>query len=666
MGEIFSVIGKDIPQVGVKEKTTGDAKYTADLKLHGMLYAKVLRSPYPHARILGIDTTRAEKLKGVQAVICGRNTSKILYGDFISDQPVLVIDKVRFVGEPVAAVAATDEDIAEEALDLIEVEYEELKPVFDPERACLEDTPLIQSERFQGAYEFTRGDINKGFGESDLVIEGTFYSPRQEHAFLEPEGGIANIDLDGSIVICAGMHDSYLIPTYVSRTLGVNEHKVRAIFPPLGGSFGGKQSPSVHIHLALLTQMTNRPVRMLWSREESLLVHHKRHPARIKCELGLKREGEIVAYSADALLDGGPYTHQSPGTVNWGGQHAAGPYKISNLSITGKVVYTNNPSSGAFRGQGGPQFVTPLERMLDIAARRLGMDPVRIRRRNVLSQGDEPGLREAVLDSRVTLGDTIDRALEAAGPRPAPATSNANTKIRVGRGIACAMPLFDVSSRPLIDLMGTGAIVEMDHSGHIRIRVDVVEMGQGINTVLMQIVAEEFHAPIEKINIVVGDSFLTPKSGATVGSRSVYACGNAVRQAALKLKQRLARKAAEILGVADRDIRFESESVFDKNNEQNVLSIGELADRAFLEGINLTGYGWFVGTHAGVGHSFVTHVADVQVDEETGEVKVLKLITAHDAGCVLNPLGLRSQLRGAAIQMLGWALTEDMQTSMEK
>ncbi len=458
------------------------------------------------------------------------------------------------------------------------------------------------------------------------------------------------------------MHDSYLVQAYVSRTLDVDEHKVRAIFPPLGGSYGGKQSPSVHIHLALLTKMTKRPVRMLWSRNESLLVHHKRHPSRIKCKMGFNRDGKIMAYSADALFDGGPYTHQSPGTINWGGQHAAGPYRLASLSIEGKVVYTNNPVSGAFRGQGGPQFITALERMLDIAAKRLGVDPVEIRRRNALRQGDAPGPREAVLDSRVTLVETIDRALEAAGPPPTPAVSNGNTNKRVGRGIACAMPLFDVSSRPLIDLMGTGAIVEMDRDARIRIRVDVVEMGQGIMTALKQIVAEEFQTDVEKIGVVFGDSYLTPKSGATVGSRSVYACGNAVKQAAEKLKQRLSQKAAEILGVDATNIRFEGNLVATKDSKRRVLKMSELSDRAFLEGVNLSSHGWFVGTHAGVGHSFVTQVADVEVDEDTGEVKVLKLVTAHDAGCVINPLGLRGQLRGGAIQLLGWALTEDMPT----
>ena len=658
-------IGQSIPLFNGEDLVTGRAMFSRDFTLPGMLWAKTLRSPHPHARVIKIDTEPALALEGVVAVATAGDIPGINnYGIRIPDQPVLVAegDTAKMLGDPVAVVAAETQETASNATELIRVEYEILEPVIDPEKACLEETPLMQSQRFQGSYEFRRGDVQKGLAESNLVIERTFHSPRQEHAFLEPEGGIAYIDLDGSIVICAGMHDSYLVETYVSRTLGVDEHKVRAIFPPIGGSYGGKQSPSVHLHLALLAMMTRRPVRMLWSREESMMVHHKRHPSRIDCQIGLDQDGKIIAYSTDALFDGGAYTHQSPGTINWGGQHAAGPYNIPNLSIKGKVVYTNNPASGAFRGQGAPQFVMAIERMLDIAARRLGIDPADIRRRNALTQGDEPGLREAVMDSRVTLVETINKALEAAGPCPTFPNSNGKAKKRKGRGIACAMPLFDVSSRPLVDLMGTGAIVEMNRNGNIRIRVDVVEMGQGITTALMQIVAEEFDMTMEHISIAFGDSFLTPKSGATVGSRSLYACGNAVRQAAVTLKKRLAKKAGELCGMNPHKVKFEGSLVFSRDRKDRALTIHELADRAFLEGVNLTSYGWFVGTHAGVGHSFLTQVADVEVDEETGEVKVMQLVTAHDAGCVFNPLGLRGQLRGGAIQMLGWVLTEDMPT----
>jgi len=343
--------------------------------------------------------------------------------------------------------------------------------------------------------------------------------------------------------------------------------------------------------------------------------------------------------------------------------HAAGPYKIPNLLITGRVAYTNNPVSSAMRGFGAPQFVTALERVFDIAARRLGIDPAEARRRNALVQGDEPGVREVVLDSRTTLLDTIDQALSAAGPHPSQALSPNKRKIRAGRGIACAMPVFDVSSRPIIDLMGTGAIVEMDRDGNIQIRVGVVEMGQGIATVLKQIVAEEFNMDMDRINILFGDSHLAPKSGATLASRSSYACGNAVKDAASKLKKRLMEKAAQILGEDAHRIRFQGDSVFAENRGRNDMTMSKLAERAFLEGVNLTGYAWFVGTHAGAGHTFQTQIADVEVDMTTGEVRVIKLVTAHDTGCVLNPLGLRGQMLGGAIQMLGWALTEDMPTN---
>jgi CO/xanthine dehydrogenase Mo-binding subunit len=493
-----------------------------------------------------------------------------------------------------------------------------------------------------------------------VVIEEIFRSPRQEHAFIEPEGGIAYIDFDGSIVIYAGLQDPFLVRGYIAHTLGVREHKIRAILPPVGGAFGGKQSVSVHIHLVLLTMMTKRPVRMLWSREESIKVHPQRHPSRINCQIGVTREGKIIAYSADALFDGGAYTHQSPGIINWGCQHAAGPYSIPNISFAGKVVYTNNPATGAFRGFGGPQFVTAIERMVDIAARRIGIDPIEIRRRNALTQGDEPWPRGVVLDSRVTLEDTINRALEAAGPHPSRAILKGETKKRVGRGIACAMPLFDVSALPVVELRGAGAIVEMARDGSIEIRIGVVEFGTGITTVLKQVVAEEFNTDIDKISIVFGDSRLSPKAGPTISSRASYACGNAVRQAAIAMRERLAKKAGEIFGVKPSVICFENDLVYEKEGKHEAMPIAALANRALSAGVNLSSYVWFVGTHASVGHTFLTQIADVEVDTETGEVKVLKLATAHDAGRVLNPLGLRGQLVGGAIQMLWWALTEDV------
>lgn len=666
----YKYIGKATPLFNGEELVTGRVKFSRDLTLPGMLHAKTLRSPHPHARVTKIDTEPALGLDGVVAVATARDVKGVnRYGPRIPDQLVLVAegDTVKMVGDPVAVVAAETEETALRATQLIRVDYEILEPIFDPERACLEESPLIHSERFQGTYEFIRGDVQKGLSESHLVLEETFFSPRQEHAYLEAEGGIAYIDLDGTIVIYAGMQDPHLLRGFVAQTLGLNEHKVRAILPPMGGALGGKQSVSVHIHLALLTLMTRRPVRMLWSREESLMVHPKRHPSRLTCRIGVNRAGKIIAYSVDALFDGGAYAHQSPGIIYWGGMHGAGPYYIPNLSIRGKVVYTNNPPSGAFRGYGGPKFTTALERMCDMAARKLRIDTVEIRRRNALTQRDEPGLREVVLDSRVTLNDTIDRALEAAGPPPAPPTTSGGKVIkRVGRGIACAMPLFDVSSKPIVGLKGTGAIVEMARDGSVEIRIGVVEYGTGITTVLKQIVAEELNISIERIGIVFGDSRLAPKSGPSVGSRASYACGNAVRQAAVTLRQRLAEKAGEIFDVVPGAVRFEGDLVFPSGRKHEALKTNELADRAIYEGVNLTSYVWFEGSHAGEGHTFLTHVADVEVDTETGEVRVLKLVTAHDAGVILNPLGLRGQLLGGAIQMLGWGLSEDMRTDNGK
>lgn len=654
-------VGKAVTRLDGLDLVTGRAKFSRDFTLPGMLHAKTVRSPHPHARVLRICTDKVFSLGSPVVVATARDIRGInRFGSPIADQPVLVAEgeTVKLVGDPVALVAAETEEAALQAAKLVEVEYELLDAVTDPEVACLDTAPLIHKSRFCGEYEYKRGDVEKGFNEADVVVERVFLTPRQEHAFIEPEGGVAYLEPDGTVVIYAALQDPFTVRAMVARALGIKEHKVRAIIPPIGGAFGGKQTISIHIHAALLATMTGRPVRLVWTREESFLMHPKRHPSRIKGKIGLRRDGRITAYSADILFDAGAYAAQSPGVIYWAGQHAAGPYYIPNLHISGRAVYTNNPISGAFRGFGAPQAVTALERILDVAAKEIGMDAAEVRRRNALVQGQEPGLREVVLDGRVTLIDTIDRALEVAGPPPSQQTESK----KVGRGIACAMPQFDVSAEPIQDLRGTGAVVEMFRDGTAQVRIGVVEMGTGITTVLRQIVAEELSIPIDDVSIIFGDSQLAPKSGPTVASRSVYTCGNAVRSACKALRQRLVEKASEIFGVKSHLIRLEDGFVYIKDQKESGIRIADLADRAFYEGVNLTSNVWFVGEHAGAGHTFVTTIADVEVDTGTGEVRVLKLVICHDAGRALNPLNLRAQLLGGATQSLGWAVMEDMIT----
>jgi len=653
-------IGKPVPLSNAEDLVTGRVKFSRDLMLPGMLHAATVWSPHPHARVIKINTAPALTLKGVMAVATAKDIKGVnSYGVPKADQPVLVPEgeTVKMVGDPVAVVAAETEELARRAADLVRVKYEALEPVLDYEKACLEKSPLIHSESFQGQYEFIRGDLEKGLAESDLVLEETFYAPRQEHAYLEPEGGISYLDMDGSLVVCSGMQIPHRLRYFIAHTLNVKEHKIRVIIPPMGGAFGGKQSVSVHIHMALLTLMTKRPMRMLWTREESLKFHIKRHPAKMRAKIGLKKNGKIIAYSINALFDGGAYAHQSPGIIYWGGMHAAGPYDIPNLSILGQVVYTNNVSSGAFRGFGGPKYVTALERMVDMAARKLGIDPIEIRRCNALTESSSPGLREARIDGPVSLNDTIDGALETAGTN---ISGSGNKKMMVGRGVACAMPLFDVSADPIVDLKGAGALVEMGRDGNMEIRTGIVEFGSGIATVLKQVVAEEFNTDIDQISIVIGDTFLCPKAGPQVASRAAYVQVHAVRQAAVSLRKRLSEKAAEIFKVQPYAIKFEDSLVFVEDQKENVMTIAELANRAWLEGVNMQGYYWFEGSHAGAGHTFLTSIADVEVDPDTGETTVNKIVISHDAGRVLNPIGLRGQLLGAALQMQGWALTEDL------
>lgn len=649
-------IGKPVSSINGAAVISGQTVYCRDLTMPNMLYAKVLRSPHPYAKILSIDTSEAEKLEGIVAVATARDIHGInSYGIPVSDQPVLVPEGgfVRMVGDNVALVAAETAESAEKALGLIHVEYEIYKPALDYEEADLDP-----NAHYQGEYHYDRGDVETGFEEADLVLEKTFYTPRQEHAFLEPEGGLAYLDIDGTIVIYAGLQEPYRIRYFVGRTLGINEHRVRAIIPQVGGSFGGKQSISVHIHIALMALKTGRPVRMLWSREESLKYHPKRHPARLNCKIGFGKEGKILAYQVDGLFNGGAYAHQSPGVIAWGGMHACGPYRIPNIKISGRVIQTNTPPSGAFRGFGGPKYVIVHERLMDIAAKELGIDPVKIRLNNALAMGDKIGADGVVLDTKVSMPEALKKALEIAGTAP---KSDDPNKL-IGRGVACGMPFFDISSTECQDVRGTGAEIEISRNGEIEARVGVVEYGCGITTTLSQIVAEEFNTDISRIRIVCGDSRLTPKSGPTVGSRSTYCCGNALIAAANELKERLKEKAGQLLGLPAHVLAFENDGLYAKDNPDIHISMSDLCYSCYFEGVNMKAYSWFVGKHADSGHTFLAHVTDVEIDKQTCEITIKKLVTVHDAGKVINPIGYAGQIYGGALQTIGYALSEDMLT----
>jgi CO/xanthine dehydrogenase Mo-binding subunit len=660
----YKIVGRPVRRVDAFEKVTGTIKYGLDLATPDMLIAGTKRSPHPHARILAIDTSIAKALPGVEVVVTAadiRGTNR--HGIERPDQPVLVplYDRVRMVGDPVAAVAARTHEIAQEALDLIEVEYQELPAVTTVEAALSPKASLIHDECERNVcseYHYVRGDVNKGFREADEIVEDILELPRQEHAYLEREGGLATIDANGIITVAAGTQRPRFILTSICETLGLPASKMRVVGTPTGGAFGGKADLSMQALLVLLAHQARKAVRLAWTREESFLASTKRHPMIAHVKLGATKDGRLTAFQADFLADAGAYASHSL-IVAWAaGTYFPGPYHIPNLKIDGMSVFTNNPIAGACRGYGQPQAVFMLESLIAEMAVRLGIDPVEFRLQNRLKLGMEPGSPRVRLDYEPTLPQTLEQAVAAAGPKPAPSGPGK----RVGRGIASAMPIFDISTEDVADMRGVGASVELFPDGTALIRTGVPEIGNGITTVLTQVAAEELGLPLESVSVLHGNTASTPDSGPVVASRQAYCSGNAVRLAAINVRERVLEVASDILNAPPESLVMDDGHIHVLGNQGHTIPLGDVTLVCHRTGVDLQGQAWFTASHADAGHTFMTSMADVEVDEETGQVRVLKLVNAHDSGKALNPLNVKGQLIGGAMMGLGYALSEDFET----
>lgn len=654
-------IGKTIARNDAHGFAMGTTEFGADRHLPGMLVAKAFRSTEVHAIVESLDVSAARSYPGVVCVVTAKDIPGVnLHGLHKLDQPILVDvgSRVRMYGEPLAVVAADDLETVDAALKLIKVTYRQLPIIDDPEEAAKEGAPQLHPEQFAKEYEYVFGDVDKAFAEADVVVDYRIDIPRQEHAYMETEAGITYYDPDGIITSFSPSQEPFNIRHQVARTLGLPVGKVRAIVPPLGGSFGGKQSMTMHLHSALITFYTKRPVQIVWTREESFLMSVKRHPGRIDYKIAATKDGKLTAIKVDFLLDAGAYTEHSPGVTMAVGQAAIGPYRVPNVDVRGKSVYTNNPISGAFRGYGGPQANVAIERALHNLAAKLGIDQAEFRRMNALKQGDKVGNDWMITDSNATLVETIDRIIDAAGDKPV----QTDPVKKIGRGIACGIPQFDVSAKPYNGLTGAGAEVEMFFDGTFQVRTGIVEMGTGIRTALAQIVAEEMNVDMDKVDVVLSDTSLVPKAGPTVASRAMYCAGNAVLEAVRTLRERLFKRAGRLFGTPEYTIRIEDGFIFTIGREDEKIPLNQFAADAFVLGENLVSFAWVVGTHARLGHTYITTLADVEVDVETGVVKVLFLGSCHDSGKVINPLSVQGQLVGGAVMGQGWALSEDMKS----
>jgi len=666
----MSVVGKRVKRVDVLEKVTGKALFADDLRFEDMLYAKVLRSPLPHARIRRVDTSLAEELRGVRAVLTardipGESTIGIL-GDPFRDQPVLADEKVRFVGDPIAIVAADSPKIAEEASKLIQVEYEELKPVFDPVEAMREDAPRVhEGGNIAGHRKIRRGDVEEGFAQADVIIEGTYKTPFQEHAHLEPEAGVARVDEKGNVTVWACTQFPSNVREEIARCLGLSLNKVRVIQTVTGGGFGAKLDISVHCHIALLALKTGRPVKLVYTRPESIMTSTKRHPFIIKYKTGATREGKLLVVEIEIIGDTGAYASYGPAVLTRAAVHATGPYNVPNVKIDAYTVYTNNPICGAMRGFGVPQIAIAHETQMDNLAEKLGMDPIEIRLKNAFDLGSRTATGQLLAHS-VGIKKTLQEAQKIAKEWRRDLLRKEEPTKRRGVGVGVMWYGIGNTGRP----NPSGAFVELLDDGGVVVLSGCAEIGQGSDTILAQIAAEELGTDVENVKVVTADTGVTPWCRATSASGQTYISGNAVRLAAINARQTLFQQVAADFGVERGELYLDKGVIWVKDSGQKNL-ITEAIKKCRSLGILTLGSGWFnpdttpLDPETGTGnpyatYSFATHLAEVEVDVETGETRVLKLAAYNDVGKAINPIGVEAQVEGGLSMGLGCALMEEL------
>jgi xanthine dehydrogenase molybdenum-binding subunit len=674
--EPLQVIGHSYPRPDAVAKVTGAAKFADDFALPGMLYGATLRAAHPHARILSIDTAGARALPGVYAVLTHRDVpGRNRHGLVIHDWPVLCDDKVRYLGDAVAIVAADSPEIARQALTRIEVAYEPLPTVASAEQAREPGAALVHEGREGGNLlehiKVRHGDIEKGFAQADVIVENEYRTPAYDHMFMEPECSIgvpAGYDEDHQkLTVYVGSQIPYADRDQTAAALGLPKDQVRVVGTLIGGGFGGKEDIMGQIHAALLAQATGRPVKILYNRTESLLAHPKRHATVLRIKTGARRDGKLVAVQAELIGDAGAYASLSTKVLKRATTHATGPYDIAHARVDCYAMYTNNPPSGAFRGFGVTQSAFAVESNMDVLAHELGMDPFELRRRNALRVGGTTATGQILRES-VGLLDCIDwveehvKALsDSASPEPA--------NLRTAWGVAAAYKNtgFGGGAPDAAE-----AEVEVYLDGTAQVRISSADLGQGLTTVLAQIVAEVFGLSFERARVLLSDTDLTPDGGPTTGSRQTFVTGNAARHAAEGLRQRMTQVAAEHWDVPPETVRFEGGEVRagpgPAEGREYGAPFGEVVRWLIDEGHEpCLRYLYHAPDTKPLGEGgdmhfafgFCAQAAQVAIDPESCEVQVLRIVAAADGGRALNPQAFLGQVEGGIVMGMGTALSEE-------
>ncbi len=649
-------VGKSVQRIDARAKVTGEALYPGDINYPNQVYMKILFARRPHAIIHRIDPSAAEAMPGVIAVFTAKDVPVNEYGLGMPDQPVLCgpgsskpfAERVRFVGDQVALVIAESEEQAEKARDRIVVEYEDLPVMTDPQEAMQPGALLLHPDWDSNVfchYRIRQGDMESGFAQADVIVEGEYHTPAQEHAFLQPEAGVAFIDEEGRVTVQVGGQWTHEDQEQIAHALNLPEEKVRVIYPAIGGAFGGREDMSVQIVLALAAlrlheRGIDRPVKIIWTREESIIGHHKRHPFVLRTRWGARKDGKLVAAEVEMVADGGAYAYTSTKVLANATLMCTGPYVIPNVKVDAYAVYTNNLPNGAFRGFGGPQGLFAAESQMNKLAELLGIDPVEIRQRNLLREGDLLSVGTP-LPKGVSIVQVVEHAAKAAGWEPTSqgwARKNGlgyavpgHPNLRRGVGIACGYKNVGFSfgapelSVATIEIQGNADIerVVLYHAA--------AEVGQGSHTVLAQMAAEAVNVPFEKVELVASDTASSRTSGSVSASRMTFMAGNSIRGAAAAALEKW--KNEERPAIATYEYRPPRTTPFDPQTGKSEPNFS---------------------------YGYVAEAAEVEVDVETGQVRLLDLYCADDVGRSINPQLVQGQVEGAVVQAAGYALLENL------
>jgi CO/xanthine dehydrogenase Mo-binding subunit len=661
----------DTPQVTAKAKVLGRAVYAGDLKLAGMLHGKVLRSPYPHARIVRIDTAEARALPGVKAVLTGEDAPATLWGGHHKERAVLAKGVVRYCGEEVAAVAAVSDEIARDALDLIRVEYEELPAILTPEEAMDEEAFGIHPGRNNVAQhiQFERGDVEAGFAAADLIHEATYTTHSQYPGYMEPMATVASLDPDGRLVLYTSTQAVNLVRMQVAMTLGLPISHVRVIQAATGGGFGGKIVEDDNQLLAgLLALHTRRPVRLVNNRLEDFQAACASVPERITLKLGMQADGRIVAKQVGIVAECGAYAGLAGDVMHVSAMRSDNMHRNPNVRSQATLYYTNNPPRGAFRGFGGTQMQFALNSHIHTMAEKLGLDPVQVHKINALKAG-EVSIHGWHIGSTGLL-ECIDQATEAIAWSSKRQAAKAQGTKRRGVGMAAAMHVS--GNRTIGNWDGSTLVIKINEDGRVFLISGECDMGQGASTMLSQIVAHELDLPLEDIHVLAPDTDVSPVAVGTLASRVTMSGGNAAIIAARRARQELLSLAAERLGAPPDALTLEGGAVYVSAEPERRSTVAELARQHIWRhgggGIQVTGT-WDPKTvmhddklygNIAAAYSYAAQAVEVEVDIETGQVSVIDSYVADDCGKALNPIAIHGQTNGATVQAIGWTLYEQL------